>query len=328
MVGSVTLMTGGMYCPPCPTAPVSKVVQSTIVGQVGEDAKAIGQVSDQSRVVGMIRTCPGDDEMTDLSMVRGDNADFPFVVLDDPSTLTGTWTWDGSLTVLSDDTSGVTVGDWIRLSSSYSWFEVSAVTPNVDVTIVNQDELTVPSGTGAEGASPVDLTGGVVRASAKIGTREAFKSTTYTDPDGIEITDASAGEGIWHITPHDQKDDSADEYCWDIETNRRGTLRSNSGTATPETGSQVLTFSDAAVASAARCGDIFVGTGAGLSANQISILITETPDTDDSLDSDQLKTDYTGLQTEAAFAFELYRGIRKTPDGLTGTLTLNKDGTL
>lgn len=328
MTSPVALSTGAMYAPPCPVASVVKEVQNTLVGQIGSDsARLVGQVSIPGRVVGMIRNCPGGDDVTDLSFCRGDSADFPFVVLDDPDTLLGTWTWDGTLMVTSTDTSGVVDGDWIRLDENNPWFKITAITPNVNVTIENPDGLTVPSGSGASGASPIDLTDSVVRATARQGDRVAFQGLSYDDPDGVEITDAAAGEGIWHITPHDQEDDRADEYLWDIETNRRGTLRSNSGTMTPTAGGTAMTFSDATVVAGAQVGDIFVGVGAANAENQLNVLVTATPDCDDELDSDQLRTDYDGWVAEAAFTFELYRVIRKTPDGLKGTLTLVQDST-
>ena len=60
--------------------------------------------------------------------------------------LTGTWTWDGTTTVLSDDTSQVAVNDWVRLKADNQWFKITGITPNTSVTIENPDGLTIPSG--------------------------------------------------------------------------------------------------------------------------------------------------------------------------------------
>lgn len=49
--------------------------------------------------------------------------------------LTGTWTWDGTTTVLATDTSQVRIGSFIRADSDGQWFEVTAVNANVSVTI-------------------------------------------------------------------------------------------------------------------------------------------------------------------------------------------------
>jgi len=63
---------------------------------------------------------------------------------------TGTWTWDGTTTVLSDDTSGVTVGNFIRMNATSPLFEVTAVNANVDVTISNPGGVTIPTGSGVQ----------------------------------------------------------------------------------------------------------------------------------------------------------------------------------
>lgn len=65
------------------------------------------------------------------------------------TSLSGTWTWDGTVTVVSDDTSGVAVGDWVSMGGAGPWFEISGVAANASVTILNPDSLSIPSGTGA-----------------------------------------------------------------------------------------------------------------------------------------------------------------------------------
>ena len=330
----ITLITAGLYCPPPRRGTVTKEVRETIVGQVTQPARVVGQIIEPPRLVGQIRNCPTDGgQMTDLSMVRGDDASFPFVVLDDPDVQAGVWTWDGSLTVLASVTAGVVIGDWVRApaltdGNPSPWFKVTAVNANVDVTIENPDELDVPSASGADGASPIDLTGAVIRATAKRGTRVVVSSNNYRDPDGVEMTAAVDGEGIWHITPNDQVGDKSGDTTWDIETNRQGALRtSTGGTMTPTAGSGLLTFSDVAVVAGAGVGDVFIGTGSANGVNQIPVVITATPSDDENLSATELRTDYDGYIAEAGFSFELRRGIRKTPDDLSGTLTLRHDST-
>ena len=64
-----------------------------------------------------------------------------------PTTGIGTgYTWNGTTTVTSSDTSEVGVGQWIRLDTDGQWFEVTAVDPNVSVTVANPFSLTIPSG--------------------------------------------------------------------------------------------------------------------------------------------------------------------------------------
>jgi len=60
--------------------------------------------------------------------------------------LTATYTWAGTTTVTSADTSEVSVGDWIGLVSDGQLFEVTGITPGVSVTIANPGSLTIPTG--------------------------------------------------------------------------------------------------------------------------------------------------------------------------------------
>ena len=73
-----------------------------------------------------------------------------------PVALAQTYTWNGSTTVASGNTSEVVVGDWIKLDADGQYFEVSVVTPNTNVTILNPGGLTIP--TGATASSKLKLT--------------------------------------------------------------------------------------------------------------------------------------------------------------------------
>ena len=66
-----------------------------------------------------------------------------------PVALAQVYTWAGTTTVTSANTSEVAVGDWIKLDADGQYFEVSAVTPNVSVTILNPGGLTIPTGATA-----------------------------------------------------------------------------------------------------------------------------------------------------------------------------------
>lgn len=66
-----------------------------------------------------------------------------------PVALVQTYTWNGTTTVASANTGEVVVGDWIKLDADGQYFEVSAVTPNVSVTILNPGGLTIPTGATA-----------------------------------------------------------------------------------------------------------------------------------------------------------------------------------
>ena len=76
--------------------------------------------------------------------------------------LTGTWTWAGTTTILSTDTSGVSPGDYIRLDSApTSFFQISGITPNVSVTILNPGSLTIPSGATGSSKATENVTQGL-----------------------------------------------------------------------------------------------------------------------------------------------------------------------
>jgi hypothetical protein len=66
------------------------------------------------------------------------------------NTPSGTWTWNGTTTVTTGDTSGVVVGNFIRLSATDPLFEITVINTNVDVTITNPGGLTIPSGSGIQ----------------------------------------------------------------------------------------------------------------------------------------------------------------------------------
>lgn len=60
-----------------------------------------------------------------------------------------TYTWDGTTTVVISGASSVAVGDWIGApGDNEQLFQVSAVDPGVDITILNTQSLTIPTSTG------------------------------------------------------------------------------------------------------------------------------------------------------------------------------------
>lgn len=268
-----------------------------------------------------------------LSMVRGDSKDIPFVVLNKPVSLSGAWTWDGTLTILSDDTSGVAVGNWIRLpvlsgAKTNPLFKVTAVNPNVDVTIENPRSLTVPSGTGAEGSSAVDLTGGVVKFTMTRQLDEpnasaAAHKTSY-DSAEIDLTAPAAGEGTVHLLAPDTSDEAPGVYTWDIETTRKGASITVSGQVNLTAGSGVMDFSDAADVALMKKADVILP--AGVAGNDVEVTIEATQSEDSSLTATQVRTDYGLFVTESTVSFSLWRGNRKTP--IIDTMTIDRDATL
>lgn len=62
--------------------------------------------------------------------------------------LTPVFTWNGTTVIAATgaDTSDLSVGDWITLKSDGWYYEITAITPNVDVTILNPGLRAIPSG--------------------------------------------------------------------------------------------------------------------------------------------------------------------------------------
>ena len=89
----------------------------------------------------------------------GGAKDAYYYVKDDEAgtALAATYTWDGTTTVLSGDTSEVSVDDRIMLDSDDQWFKVTAVTTNVSVTI-DAGGLTIPTGATASSRKRMQYT--------------------------------------------------------------------------------------------------------------------------------------------------------------------------
>lgn len=94
--------------------------------------------------------------------------------------LPGTWTWNNTTTVLTTDTSTVTVGDFIRKDSSPStWFQINTITPNTSVTLLNPGGATIPTGAGASSLAPESMTLGL--DGPPPGTAVGGETTLYLD---------------------------------------------------------------------------------------------------------------------------------------------------
>ena len=102
--------------------------------------------------------------------------------------LPGTWTWAGTTTVLSTDTSTVAVGDFIRKdSSATTWFEISAITPNVNVTLLNPGSAVIPTGSGASSAATDKVTNGLNGPPA--GSAVGGETTLYLENKPVKDTE-------------------------------------------------------------------------------------------------------------------------------------------
>jgi hypothetical protein len=123
-----------------------------------------------------------------LSAELESNMDTQYAVVDMPANvIAATLTWDGSSTVLTSDTSEVSVAQYIRLNSDGVWYKISSITP--DTNIVVSDAYSVGSfPSGSDGSSvalvdppePVSGTGSLDTFAQ--GIADAFSSTPHELP--------------------------------------------------------------------------------------------------------------------------------------------------
>ena len=78
------------------------------------------------------------------------SANMPVELGNPPTGLTTIYTWDGSQEVLTEDTSEVVVGKFIRLAAGGDWYQIASINPNVSVTVTDFYSIgSFPIGAGA-----------------------------------------------------------------------------------------------------------------------------------------------------------------------------------
>jgi len=121
-------------------------VQDPDTGQTILFAHAVEDVVDRGEVILYIDDGTGSAESTDIT---------------EGTDLAAAYTWNGTTTVATADTSEVSVGDFIGLKSDNQLFEISAITPGVSVTILNPGGLTIPTGATTSRLNPENMTEGL-----------------------------------------------------------------------------------------------------------------------------------------------------------------------
>jgi hypothetical protein len=226
--------------------------------------------------------------------------------------LAGSWTWNGTTTVLATDTSGAIVGDRIRRGDGDAFFEVSAVAASASVTIVNPDKKEIPVGSGAQVATPLDLSlavdGTPSRPAILIfvwrrGNTRTFKKTSYSVEE-IQLLNQTTNPGEYKLLTDEPDTDTAkiaEGYRYELAAARQDLLRSGAqvGTATVTAGSRALVGVGTAFLSA-RPGDIIHPTS-GAVLDLPSRIIEVTDDLN-------IVTERTWSVSAAAFSFEIRRG--------------------
>ena len=175
-----------------------------------------------------------------------------------PVALAQTYTWAGTTTVTSGNTSEVVVGDWIKLDADGQYFEVSVVTPNVSVTILNPGGLTIP--TGATASSKLKLTiSYLYEDSSNVEQAYTFATPTLIDVvfgESLTLYEAphnslQTGVAFQEIIPGNHTHD--DRYVQKTTLTAKGSLVGASAASTPVdvpvgTNGQVLTANSGAAA--------------------------------------------------------------------------------
>lgn len=121
-------------------------VQDPDTGQTILFAHAVEDVVDRGEVILYIDDGTGSAESTDIT---------------EGTDLAATYTWNGTTTVASADTSEVAVGDFIGLKSDNQLFEIGSITPGVSMTILNPGGLTIPTGATTSRLNPENMTEGL-----------------------------------------------------------------------------------------------------------------------------------------------------------------------
>lgn len=109
--------------------------------------------------------------------------------------LSAVYTWNGTTTVTTPNTSEVVVGDWIRLVSDGQWFEISAVTLNTSVTILNPGSDTIPSGATASAKATDILTEGFDPNDEAVGGETILNLDNFPIKDSLPINIATDVQG-------------------------------------------------------------------------------------------------------------------------------------
>jgi len=108
------------------------------------------------------------------------------------STLATDLVWDGTTTITTTDTAGITEGSTLRLISDGNWFNVVSVVDNTSITILAEGR-TIPTGSGASASAILE---GPMDWNTYTATSKYFKAQINFTGDGLVwAVDAGTGTG-------------------------------------------------------------------------------------------------------------------------------------
>lgn len=189
---------------------------------------------------------------------------------------------------------------------------------NYRVTVTESDLVT-----------PIDLTSAIVRFGIKYNpedpnTRALVLLATY-DSEEINKSDPVNGEVLVQLQARMTASAATTAYSWDIEVARPGSLVTNTGTV-DLTSEEAIISGTGLDLSEVGIGDIITPAGATPN-NQKPLAIIAVGGDGTELDPGvgNLRTDFTGFDTEGGVSIQVFRGDVKTPTDLSGTFNLLDD---
>jgi len=292
------------------------VNQTPFFGDLNVSTPSFGNLASNPPLRGLLYF--GGDIVSDISLKRGDSRNLEITVLNAPKRQPGDWFWDGSTVLSATNTSGISVGDWVRIPNDpQHFFRILGVLINTTISIDNPYGLVIPTGKKADSSTVIDLTNAILRMSVRHAKtdKEIFIKHSY-DAGEIQITDAVNGKAVIKLRIDDTLDAEAGRYVWDTEVTRQGVLATTAGALDFTAGSDTITITGGDFTKIRR-GQILVPAG----TNTQRALITAIDATANTITT----AGFSAWTTEAGAAFSLYEGDRDSPEGLSGSFELKKD---
>lgn len=108
----------------------------------------------------------------DVTVYVDDGTGTAEAIVDAATTIAATYTWNGTTTVTTGDTSEVSAGEWIRLDSDGQWFEIDSIVPNTSITVLNPGSDTIPTGATQSSKATDIITEGLSPGGEAVGGEE------------------------------------------------------------------------------------------------------------------------------------------------------------
>jgi len=131
----------------------------------------------------------------DVTLYIDDGTGTAEAIANEWTELSAIYTWDGTTTVTSADTSEVAVDDWIKLDSDGQWFQIQSIVTDTSVTILNPGSDTIPSGATQSSKATDILTEGFSAGDAAVGGETRLQVDHYPIKADLPINLATSVQG-------------------------------------------------------------------------------------------------------------------------------------